>query len=72
MLNSRHLHWLVERKEVIKLLERTIRFLRSLAPISSTLAVDADVLLHVLNRISPGMAEKIAAGGRLNASFSSQ
>jgi hypothetical protein len=38
------LHFLIERSELVRLLDRTIEFLKRLAPISSTLAVDQGVL----------------------------
>ena len=80
VLESR-LHWLVDRAEVGRLLRRTIRFLRSLSPISSTLSTDASVLESVLRKVESGGAA--GAGGTVaaaaavgpmnpNTSFSSQ
>ena len=76
VLESR-LHWLVERAEVLRLLRRTIAFLRSLSPISSTLSTDASVLESVLRKIEAGAGGPSAGAGAAglvnpNASFSSQ
>ena len=38
---------LLDKREVVRLLDRTIRFLSSLAPISTTLAADADILKNL-------------------------
>ena len=48
-----HLSWLIEKREVIKLLDRTINFLRSLAPISTTLGTDANLLETIKAKIDP-------------------
>ena len=48
---SRHLSWMVSKDELLKLLCRTIDFLSSLAPISTTLAVDAQLLTHIRERV---------------------
>ena len=42
-----HLGRLVEKREFDRLLDRTIAFLRELAPISTTLELDASILMHV-------------------------
>lgn len=42
---------LLPKERLVSLLERTIRFLRKLAPISNTLATDASILQGVLNKI---------------------
>ena len=52
---SRHLSWLVTKDELLTLLRRTIDFLSSLAPISTTLAVDAQILAHIKERIVNGV-----------------
>ena len=42
-----HLGYLLDRHDVIRLLDRTIKFLSSLQPISGTLAMDALILTAI-------------------------
>lgn len=51
---SKHLSWLITREDLLYLLNRTINFLSSLAPISTTLAVDALLLTHIRDKVDGG------------------
>ena len=50
------LSWLVDKREAIALMDRTIIFLKSLAPISSTLGTDASLLETIRRKIEPRTA----------------
>ena len=52
--SSKVLDFLVDEQELKRLLERTIQFLRSLAPISTTLAKDCELLTVVREKIERG------------------
>ena len=51
---SKHLRWLISKDELMSLLNRTIRYLSSLAPISTTLAVDAYLLTQIREKVDGG------------------
>ena len=49
---SKHLSWLLAKDDLPALMNRTINFLNSLAPISTTLAEDALLLTHIRDKTS--------------------
>ena len=51
VVESENLSWLVDKGDALRLLDRTIRFLRSLAPISTTLGTDASLLQTIRGKI---------------------
>lgn len=48
---SDHLAWLIQKDELLRLLNRTVNFLSSLEPISTTLAEDVRILKGVRNQV---------------------
>ena len=52
--SSKVLDFLVDELELKHLLERTIQFLHSLAPISTTLAKDCELLMVIRGKIEKG------------------
>ena len=52
--SSKVLDFLVDEQELKQLLERTIQFLHSLAPISTTLAKDCELLIVIREKIEKG------------------
>ena len=46
---SSQLNWLMPKSTLISLLQRTIKFLDTLSPISTTLRADAEILKNVLS-----------------------
>jgi hypothetical protein len=71
------LGFMIERQEVVTLLDRTIRFLKSHKPISYTLGQDAAILEGILATIDkplpvmPVMAEPMKVQESTSTSFSS-
>lgn len=49
-----HLGKLIDKRDFDRLLDRTITFLRELSPISTTLELDATILLHIKKMIVRG------------------
>ena len=52
--SSKLLDFLVDEQELKRLLDRTIQFLHSLAPISTTLAKDCELLTVIREKIEKG------------------
>ena len=67
---SGHLSWLIEKDDLLSLLNRTINFLMSQAPVSTTLFTDATLLKHIKDKIE-GTAKSSVEVPQPTSSFGS-